>query len=184
MSETRAVANLPNLNIEIRHREVPEEGAEYLSITMRATPDLATAVSLIDPFQPDERRLRSLASLAAPGRPVRLLAPPGGDAADTADPGRMIRHIVLFSVKDPAELATIQAALSRLAEIPDARRLEVARNSKRDGLSAEIDLVVYGEFPDYAALDRYKAHPLYAETIAVVRPRRELRIAVDFEAFA
>jgi Stress responsive A/B Barrel Domain len=86
----------------------------------------------------------------------------------------MIRHIVLFSAKDPAEVETIQTALSRLAEIPDARLLEVARNSKRDGLSADIDLVVY------SALERYKAHPLYAETIAVVRPRRELRIAVDF----
>ena len=93
----------------------------------------------------------------------------------------MIRHIVLFSARDPAEIEAIQAALSRLREIPDARRLEVARNAKRDGLSSEIDLVVYGEFDDYAALDRYKAHPLYGETIAVVRPRRELRIAVDFE---
>ena len=50
MSETRAVANLPNLNIEILHREAPEEGAEYLSITLRGTPDLATAASLLDPF--------------------------------------------------------------------------------------------------------------------------------------
>ena len=51
MSETRAVANLPNLNIEILHREAPEEGAEYLSITLRGTPDLATATSLLDPFR-------------------------------------------------------------------------------------------------------------------------------------
>jgi Stress responsive A/B Barrel Domain len=94
----------------------------------------------------------------------------------------MIRHIVLFSARDPADLPLIQAALSRLADIPDARRLEVARNSKRDGLSAEIDLVVYGEFADYAALDRYKAHPLYAKAITAVRPRREIRIAVDFES--
>jgi hypothetical protein len=94
----------------------------------------------------------------------------------------MIRHVVLFSVKDPAEIPTVAAALARLAQIPAARRLEVARNARRDGLSSEIDLVVYGEFDDYAALDRYKADPIYAETIAVVRPRRELRIAVDFEA--
>ena len=94
----------------------------------------------------------------------------------------MIRHVVLFSVRDPADLELVQGALARLAEIPDARRLEVARNSKRDGLSAEIDLVVYGEFDDFAALDRYKAHPLYAETITIVRPRREIPIAVDFEA--
>jgi quinol monooxygenase YgiN len=94
----------------------------------------------------------------------------------------MIRHIVLFSAKDPADIETIAAALRQLVEIPHASRLEVARNSRRDGLSAEIDLVVYAEFPDYAALDRYKAHPLYADCIAAVRPKRELRIAVDFEA--
>ena len=93
----------------------------------------------------------------------------------------MIRHIVLFSARDPADLPLIQAALSRLAEIPEARRLEVARNSKRDGLSAVFDLVVYGEFDDFAALERYKAHPLYAESVAAVRPRREIRIAVDYE---
>jgi hypothetical protein len=51
MDQTRAVATLPNLNIEILHRAAPEEGAEYLSITLRATPDLATAANLLDPFR-------------------------------------------------------------------------------------------------------------------------------------
>ena len=94
----------------------------------------------------------------------------------------MIRHIVLFSARDAADLPLIRAALSRLAEIPEALRLEVAPNARRDSLSAEIDLVVYGEFADFAALDRFKAHPIYAESVAVVRPRREIRIAVDVEA--
>lgn len=94
----------------------------------------------------------------------------------------MIRHIVLFTARDPADLPLIQASLARLAEIPEALRLEVAPNSRRDSLSAEIDLVVYGEFADFTALERFKAHPIYAESVAVVRPRREIRIAVDFEA--
>ena len=93
----------------------------------------------------------------------------------------MIRHIVLFSAKDPAEVETICAALAKLGAIPHARRLEVALNAKRDSLSSEADIVVYGEFDDLAQLDAYKAHPLYAEAIALVRPRRELRIAADHE---
>jgi Stress responsive A/B Barrel Domain len=93
----------------------------------------------------------------------------------------MIRHIVLFSARDPAEVGTIHAALAKLGAIPHARHLEVALNAKRDGLSSEVDVVVYGEFDDFAQLDAYKAHPLYAEAIAVVRPRRELRIAADYE---
>ena len=51
MTETRAMANLPNLNIEILHREAPQEGAEYLSITLRGTPDLGGALGLLDPFR-------------------------------------------------------------------------------------------------------------------------------------
>ncbi len=50
MTETRAVANLPNLSIEILHKEVPQEGAEYLSITLRGTPDLGAAMGLLDPL--------------------------------------------------------------------------------------------------------------------------------------
>ena len=50
VDETRAVASLPNLNIEIVHKEAPQEGAEYLSITLRGTPDLGAAMGLLDPL--------------------------------------------------------------------------------------------------------------------------------------
>jgi hypothetical protein len=93
----------------------------------------------------------------------------------------MIRHIVLFSAKDSAEVPTIHAALSRLKEIPHARLLEVALNERHDQLSQEIDIVVHGEFDDLAQLERWKAHPLYQEAIVAVRPRRELRLAADYE---
>lgn len=91
----------------------------------------------------------------------------------------MIRHIVLFSAKDPADLDRIEAGLKLLEGIAAADRLEVRRNLGRDQLANTIDIVVYGEFADQAALDAYKADPLYAEAIAVVRPLRELRLAAD-----
>jgi hypothetical protein len=52
IDDTRAVARLPNLEIEIRHRKVPEEGAEYLALSLKATPDLKTAVLWFDPLWP------------------------------------------------------------------------------------------------------------------------------------
>jgi hypothetical protein len=73
MSETRAVANLPNLNIEVLHREAPGEGAEFLSITLRGTPDLATAMGLLDPF----RLLRSDPALDPWQAWLRLVDPFG-----------------------------------------------------------------------------------------------------------
>jgi hypothetical protein len=38
MDETRATARLPHLDIEIVHRRLPEERAEQLAISLRASP--------------------------------------------------------------------------------------------------------------------------------------------------
>ena len=38
MDETRATARLPHLEIEIVHRRLPEEQAEQLAISLRASP--------------------------------------------------------------------------------------------------------------------------------------------------
>ncbi|TIS31699.1 Dabb family protein, partial [Mesorhizobium sp.] len=58
----------------------------------------------------------------------------------------------------------------------------VTLNSKVDPLSDEIDVVVYAEFDDDAALAAYKAHPLYSETTSQVKPLRELRYSADIVA--
>jgi hypothetical protein len=51
VDETRAVAKLPHVDIEIRHKMAPEEGAEYLAVTLRATPDFDTAAAFFDPMR-------------------------------------------------------------------------------------------------------------------------------------
>jgi quinol monooxygenase YgiN len=94
----------------------------------------------------------------------------------------MIRHIVFFSVPRGEDLAAVEAGLKLLATIPTVSRLEVSRNLRRDAWSGEVDLVVYGEFVDEAALTAYKAHPTYAESIRRVKPLRELRMAADILA--
>ncbi|WP_332696567.1 Dabb family protein [Bosea sp. (in: a-proteobacteria)] len=94
----------------------------------------------------------------------------------------MIRHIVFFTVKDPAERDTIIAALGRLGEIPHSLAFEVVANAKIDPFGNEIDIVVYGEFADEAALAAFKAHPVYDETTQRVRPMRELRHSADFRS--
>ena len=94
----------------------------------------------------------------------------------------MIRHIVFFSAKRRDDLETIRDKLNALGTIPHSTLFEVSLNTKVDPLSDEIDLVVYAEFPDEAALAAYKAHPTYAETIARVRPMRELRLSADVVA--
>lgn len=92
----------------------------------------------------------------------------------------MIRHIVMFSCKDAADLETIRNGLSILCGIPHAARLEIAYNEKIDQIGNDIDVVVYGEFESVDALRAYKAHPLYEESIRRVRHLRNMRVAADY----
>ncbi len=94
----------------------------------------------------------------------------------------MIRHIVFFTAKDGQDIDAICEGLELLGTIPYSQHFEVSRNSKVDQISNEVDVVVYAEFPDAAALTAYKAHPTYAEATRRVRPLRELRLSADFEA--
>lgn len=91
-----------------------------------------------------------------------------------------IRHVVFFSAKDPSDTSRIIDGLSLLKDIPHATSLEVTANRRIDQIGNDIDVVVYAEFPDEAALAAYKAHPTYQRAIDIVRPLRDLRYAVDF----
>ena len=95
----------------------------------------------------------------------------------------MIRHIVMFTAKDPASMQAIFDGLMVLKDIPHVRHFEVGKNSHVDTLTAKApDFVVYAEFESQADLDAYKAHPLYQKSIEIVRPLRDTRIAADFDA--
>lgn len=67
-----------------------------------------------------------------------------------------------------------------LGEIPHSRLFEVVENSRIDGFSHEIDVVVYAEFETEEDFRAYKAHPIYQKAIEVVKPLRDLRIPADF----
>jgi quinol monooxygenase YgiN len=94
----------------------------------------------------------------------------------------MIRHVVYFSVRSEADRDRVLSGLRLLEANPHALHLEVGENLKLDSLDNEIDFVVYGEFADEAALEAFKAHPVYEASIAVVRPIRDKRIAADIVA--
>jgi hypothetical protein len=93
----------------------------------------------------------------------------------------VIRHLVLFSAADPADLPAMRATLATLADIPSVRAFELGDNARHDDLSGEIDLVVHAVFDDADGLAAFKADPVYQRSVEVVRPLRELRIAVDYE---
>lgn len=93
----------------------------------------------------------------------------------------MIRHFVFFTVPHDGDVEPVRKGLQLLTTNPHADRLEIALNRKSDPASKEVDVVVYGEFADDAALAAYKAHEIYAESIRRVKPLREMRFAADYD---
>ena len=97
----------------------------------------------------------------------------------------MIRHLVFFRAREPSDLPKMRRTLMTLAGIDGVRGFEVGVNEQRDeGSDDDIDLVVHAVLDDADALAAYKASPIYQRSVAVVRPLRELRIAVDYEIAA
>ena len=95
----------------------------------------------------------------------------------------MIRHIVMFSAKSPDNVDAIYNGLKTLENIKGNWLLRVTKNEKLDQIANDIDVVVYGEFPDKDALALYKEHQIYQDTITIVRPLRDKRIAVDIKDY-
>ncbi len=85
----------------------------------------------------------------------------------------------MFSAKSPENVEDIYQGLKNLENIEGNWLLSVTKNEKLDQIANDIDVVVYGEFPDKAALSQYKKHQIYQDAITIVRPLRDKRIAVD-----
>jgi hypothetical protein len=93
----------------------------------------------------------------------------------------MIRHIVMFGARSPDLIDEIVETLSGYREIEAVGSIEVRRNDRLDGASREVDVVLHATFADRAALERYKADPIYAAGTRRVRPLRTIRHVADYE---
>ncbi len=88
----------------------------------------------------------------------------------------------MFSAKSPENVEDIYQGLKNLENIKGDWLINVSKNEKIDQIANNIDVVVYGEFSDKNALNSYKSHQIYQDTITIVRPLRDKRIAVDIPA--
>jgi hypothetical protein len=96
----------------------------------------------------------------------------------------MIRHVVGFGLHDPADVDEAVSALrDHLGRIQSVQRLEVGRNATHDpyGGGDGFDVVLYAEFADQDALNAFRRHPAYQDSIAAVRPLRATRVVLDLE---
>jgi hypothetical protein len=99
----------------------------------------------------------------------------------------MIKHIVMWQLKDHAEGADkstnaikMKALLDACSDIvPGMLKLEVA--IAQAGLEATYDVVLYSEFESAAALDAYQNHPQHLALKPFVGAVRLARQCMDYE---
>jgi hypothetical protein len=99
----------------------------------------------------------------------------------------MIRHIVIWKLKDSAEGASREENALKLKEklegcrniVPGILHLEVGLASP--GLESTYDVVLVSDFADKAALDAYQVHPAHEALKTFSGAVREARQCVDYE---
>ena len=92
----------------------------------------------------------------------------------------MIKHIVMWKLKNPNDAAAFKARLDTCQGlVPGMRQFEVA--VRTPGLEANCDVVLCSAFDDEAALKAYLEHPTHVEVSAVLGGLRESRSVLDYE---
>ena len=92
----------------------------------------------------------------------------------------MIKHIVMWKLKDPADSERFRDELIACRGIvPGMREFEVA--TRADGLEANMDVLLYSVFEDKAALDAYQVHPRHKQAGVLLGQLREARTVLDYE---
>ena len=91
----------------------------------------------------------------------------------------MIKHIVLFTLKDPANAPKVKALLDSCKDIvPGIREFEVG--IKTEGLEATADVVLVSTFAEAAALAAYQPHPHHQGVVAQIREMASGRQVLDY----
>ena len=99
----------------------------------------------------------------------------------------MIKHIVMWKLKEHAEGADRAANAARMKALLDDCRdivpgiVEFEVALARPGLEATYDVVLYSVFADKAALDAYQDHPKHVAVKPFIGAVRLERQCMDYE---
>jgi len=99
----------------------------------------------------------------------------------------MIKHIVMWKLKEFAEGADRATNAARMKEkldacaslTPGTLKFEVVL--AQPGLEATYDVILYSEFTDMEALAEYASHPTHKAVIPFIGAVRDERQCMDYE---
>ncbi|OIO74816.1 MAG: stress responsive protein [Zetaproteobacteria bacterium CG1_02_53_45] len=92
----------------------------------------------------------------------------------------MIKHIVMWKLRDKADAVEIKTRLEALnGKIPGLIKIEVGIDFLASEQSA--DVVLYSELESRAALEAYQAHPEHQAVVPLIKGAAIARTLVDYE---
>lgn len=92
----------------------------------------------------------------------------------------MVRHIVMWKLRDKADAPMLKARLEAMrGRIPGLLHIEVGIDFLASEQSA--DLVLVADLESRAALDAYQAHPVHQEVVPLIRQAAIARTVADYE---
>lgn len=100
----------------------------------------------------------------------------------------MIKHIVMWKLKEHAEGADRAANAAKMKSLLDGCRdvvpgiVEFEVALAQPGIEATYDVVLYSVFADKAALDAYQDHPKHVAVKPFIGAVRLERQCMDYEA--
>jgi dihydroorotase len=100
----------------------------------------------------------------------------------------MIKHIVMWTLKDEAAGADRAANARKMKEMLEALRGVVPSLAALEvgvevfAASPACDVILYSEFASRANLDAYQVHPEHQKVVAFVKQVAASRSLVDYEA--
>ena len=99
----------------------------------------------------------------------------------------MIRHIVMWSLKEEAEGADRATNVRKFVELLESCRdvvpgiVEFETGTAQPGFEAGHDVVLNSLFESRAALEAYQAHPTHEAIKPFLGAVRSARVCVDYE---
>jgi len=92
----------------------------------------------------------------------------------------MIKHIVMWKLRDKKDAAAIKCKLEALnGNIPGLLHIEVGIDFLASEQSA--DVVLYSELESREALEAYQHHPAHQAVVPIVKAAAIARTVVDYE---
>jgi len=92
----------------------------------------------------------------------------------------MMKHIVMWTLRDKSDAAAIKARLDALGgKIPGLLSIEVGIDVLESEQSA--DLVLIADLEDRQALEAYQNHPAHQAVIPLVKAAAITRTVIDYD---